>query len=81
MKCTYLEGENLKPNSAKEARALIGKRIKYLNVDDVDKTGRGYFFPKYGTVVAVSGRNIAIDYENNFITSISRILELIVLTH
>ena len=35
-----------------DRRALVGKRVIYLRDVDIDKTGRGYFFPRYDTVTA-----------------------------
>ena len=44
----------------KETKALVGKNIKYLQKRDIDHTGRGLFFPQYGTVEEVHGKNIMI---------------------
>jgi hypothetical protein len=41
-----LEGQNIKPRTAKEAKALIGKEVIYLQTGDIDRSGRGYFFPR-----------------------------------
>ena len=57
----YFEGENIKPRYASDARLLIGKRVKWLRSSDIDKSGRGYYFPRYGTVDDVHGRNVSID--------------------
>lgn len=35
-----------------DRRALVGKRVIYLRDVDIDKSGRGYFFPRYDTVAA-----------------------------
>jgi len=77
--CNYLTGENIRPKNASEARDLIGKRVKYLKENDIDKTGRGLFFPKYGTIVEVRAREIAMDVEGNFNTSISSIVEMVLI--
>ena len=58
-----LEGVNITPGTSAAAKALVGKRITYLRRSDIDRSGRGYYFPRGGTVVAAKGRNIAIDDE------------------
>ena len=57
----YLKGENIAPRNVADARRLIGKRVRYLKKGDIDRSGRGYFFPKTGIVTAVHGRNIEFD--------------------
>lgn len=59
--CRYLEGENVVPRTAADARKLVGHRIEYLRERDIDRSGRGMFFPRRGVVVAVHGRNIEIE--------------------
>lgn len=77
MKCVYLEGENIKPATAKEVKALIGKRVCYLQRADIDRSGRGYFFPRYGVIAGVQGRELAIDSPINFIVTFSELVEMI----
>lgn len=71
MKCRLLDqtSENCKPYTVSEARALIGKRVEYLRSLDVDRSGRGYIFPRRGTVDDARGRNISIDGEWDALTS------------
>lgn len=60
--CTLL-GErfpNVKPASVKQAQSMIGTRVEYLRSSDIDKSGRGYFFPRVGTVTGAAGRNIDV---------------------
>lgn len=59
--CRYLEGENIAPRTIAAARALIGTKITFLPERDIDKSGRGYFWRRYGTVSGAVGRNIVID--------------------
>jgi hypothetical protein len=66
-KCKLLNGENLVPLTAEKAKKLIGHRIRYLRGSDIDKSGRGHFFPRGGVVVGSFGRNLEIDSEGNFI--------------
>jgi len=58
---SILEGTSLLPLRAKAARELVGKRVCYLRRRDIDRSGRGYFFPRSGLVESVLGRNIEID--------------------
>jgi hypothetical protein len=60
MTCKYLNGENIKPSSVAKAEKLIGVHIEYLPERDIDKSGRGFFIPRRGTVDQVHGRNIEI---------------------
>ncbi len=53
-------GECIAPRTAIAARGLTGKKVEYLRSLDIDKSGRGYFFPKVGIVERVIGRNIEI---------------------
>ncbi len=56
-----LGGESIVPRYASEAKKLIGKRVEYLRQSDIDKSGRGYYFPRVGRVESATGRNIEID--------------------
>lgn len=57
----WLEGEHIEINNTAAARKLIGKSITYLRSRDIDKSGRGYFFPQTGTIQEVYARNICIN--------------------
>ena len=76
MKCRYLEGENIAPRSNAEARALVGKKVEYLQGRDIDRSGRGYFFPRIGVVAAVRGRDIAMDDSSNFCVHLNNLVEM-----
>jgi ribosomal protein L35AE/L33A len=76
MNAARLSGENIKPHTTREARALIGKSVTYLRESDIDHSGRGHYFPQKGTVVAVHGRNLAINDPNNFV-AFSEIAEMV----
>lgn len=56
----YLEGNHITLETPKQAKAYIGKQVQYLRGCDIDKSGRGYFFPKMGEVIEVYDRNINI---------------------
>jgi hypothetical protein len=59
MTLRYLEGEEVTHITAKTMRALVGRRIQYLRKVDIDRTGRGYFFPRFGQVTEVHGREFS----------------------
>lgn len=65
--CKYLEGENIAPATAAEARALIGKRVEYLRSRDIDHSGRGYYFPRTGVITRAAGRSIEFDDSQDWI--------------
>lgn len=74
----YLGGkENIRPQTAAEARKLIGKRVIYLQKRDIDKSGRGYFFPQHGVVAAVAGREIAMNEPTNFVVRLGDLVEMV----
>jgi hypothetical protein len=56
--CECLTGDNVAPRTIADARKLIGHRIEYLRREDIDRSGRGYFFPRYAIVKAAVGREI-----------------------
>lgn len=74
--CHYLEGENLAPLTAAKVRALVGHRIEYLRERDIDRSGRGYYWPRKGVVLGGMGRNIELDQEGNF-ESFGRFVEVV----
>lgn len=74
-----LGGENIKPSNAAQARALIGKQLQWLTEWEIDKSGRGYFFPKTGSIIAVHRREVEIE-NGNFI-SISSFVEMKEISH
>lgn len=75
--CVYLKGDNLAPLNAAKAKSLLGKKITFLRRSDIDRSGRGYFFPQSGVVSAVVGRNIAINDPNNFVCLYSEFVEVV----
>jgi hypothetical protein len=72
-----LEGQLVHLRTAADARKLIGKRVEYLRDCDIDKSGRGYFFPRYDTVAEVHGRQIIFGNGNS--TGIRDIVELVIM--
>lgn len=69
-------GTDIRPKNAKEARKLIGKIVEFLRREDIDRSGRGYYFPRRGKIVEVLGRNIAIDSPGNFIIHLNDLIEM-----
>lgn len=60
-KCKYLDGENVAPTCKDDVIKLLGKRVRYLQARDIDKSGRGYFFPREGKVEGSYQRNVNIN--------------------
>lgn len=56
-----LGGENIAPRTKKEAEALTNTRVRYLRTCDIDRSGRGYFFPQVGVIERAIGREVVID--------------------
>ncbi|OZB98064.1 hypothetical protein [Paenibacillus sp. XY044] len=73
----FLEGKNVAPRLAVESKKLVGKRVRYLRSQDIDKSGRGHFFPRTGIVESIYGRNIMLD--NGIDIHFSDIVELVVI--
>lgn len=78
MECTYLKGENVASKASKDFSLLVGKRVEYLLKSDIDRSGRGYFFPRTGEILGAYKKNIEIDYPCNYVY-IPDIVEMIVL--
>jgi len=60
-----LDGDHRPFRTAADRRALVGKRIKYLRSCDIDKSGRGYFFPQIDIVIDAKGRQLIFDCGNS----------------
>lgn len=50
-----------KPYPNPTLRKLIGREVEYLENKDIDRSGRGHYWPQRGTITGVSGRNIELD--------------------
>ena len=72
-----LTGQNLAPLNTEKAKKLIGKRIAFLQEKDIDRSGRGYFFTRYGVVADVFRGNLAIDHSENFIGTLKSFVEVV----
>lgn len=72
-----LKGDDVTPRTSEEAKKLIGKRVMYLRGVDIDKSGRGYFFPKYNVVTDVVRRQIIFeDFDSAYIRDIVEMVEI-----
>jgi hypothetical protein len=58
----YLDGPRVPFQTAADRKALVGKTIRYLRPCDIDRSGRGYFFPRVATVVEAKG--VQLIFEN-----------------
>lgn len=56
-----LEGVGIPLFSIRDVKPFIGRSVIYLRHCDIDKSGRGYFFPQYGTIERCHGRNVQIN--------------------
>lgn len=56
----YLTGPQIQKS---ELKNFIGKRIIYLFNRDIDKSGRGYYFPRTGVITSCKARTI--EFDNN----------------
>lgn len=75
---SYFPGQTVvTPKTVKQARALIGKKVTYLQYADIDKSERGYFFPRHGVVAGVHGRNIAMDEQNNYVIYMGNLVVMV----
>lgn len=73
----HLEGEHAAFRTAAERRALIGCHIRYLRDCDIDKSGRGYLFPRTDIVIDAKGRELFL--ENGSTLSASDLREVVVI--
>ena len=60
-----LEGHHAPFSTAADRKRLIGRRVRYLRHCDIDKTGRGYFFPRSGNVTDARGTQIILGDGNS----------------
>lgn len=72
----FLEGTNVKPHSAADAKSLLKKNVQYLRTSDIDRSGRGYIFPKSGVVTGCYGKNLEINGDS---IPFSALVEVVVL--
>lgn len=72
--CRYLSGARLDISTIVKRFALVGKTVRYLRKCDIDRSGRGYFFPKVGMIAYVKGRVIAFD--NGSVELVGDIVEM-----
>lgn len=63
----YFEGETAPFYSIAQRRRLVGKTIRYLRDCDIDKSGRGYLFPKVGHVVEAYGVQLILEGGNSVV--------------
>lgn len=56
-----------------DVRKFVGKRVVYLLSGDIDRSGRGIFFPRYADVVKVEKQNVWVDSDVLFLPQIVEI--------
>lgn len=72
----YLEGEQVKLDSP-TIKSLIGTKVIYLRNRDIDKTGRGYFYPRYGIITDVLRKQVEFNNNQDY-GSIRDIVEMVI---
>jgi hypothetical protein len=60
---TYLKGTEIRRDDLKK---YLGKKVVYLRNMDIDKSGRGYFFPRYGTITGFYRSNVEFDNNGSY---------------
>lgn len=73
----YFEGPDIRPKNTAAARKLIGKRVKYLRNIDIDRSGRGYYWPQFGIVTEAHQRQIVINGDWVLLKSIVEMVEVL----
>lgn len=73
----YLDGDQAPFKTIADRKKLVGKNVRYLRKGDIDRSGRGYFFPKSGYVVGAKGNNIEFECYND--VSKSDIVEIVII--
>lgn len=61
-----LEGDHVMIQT-KVLKKLIGTEVSYLLKRDIDKTGRGYFFPQAGEITEVYNKHVVFDDNGDYV--------------
>ena len=72
---SYLKGEQIKIDTP-TIKKMIGKKVIYLLEKDIDKSGRGYFSPRTGTITEVYRKHI--DFGNGDFIYFSQVKEIVI---
>lgn len=73
--CEYLDGENIKPHTTREARKLIGKKVSYLCQHHIDHNRGSSCLPKVGIITDVLNRELVISGDYILISRIAEMVE------
>lgn len=65
MKPTYEEMESVHISCKSDAQKYIGKNIWYLRSIDIDKSGRGYYFPRFIAIIGIEGKEFYDEQGNS----------------
>jgi len=74
MQNRYLDGENIRPKNKDETLKLVGKKVKFIRDFDIDKSGRGYVFPRVAFITGYAER--CIEFDKSTYERISSIIEM-----
>jgi hypothetical protein len=61
VKGRYLEGEVVEFRTAADRRKLVGHAIRFVRSCDIDKSGRGYVFPRVAFIEGAKGSQLLFD--------------------
>lgn len=79
----YLDGTSVLPllDTPEGRESLMGRRVQYLRPMDIDRSGRGYVFPRTGIVAGFSprGHEVAIDDPMNYTIVRADLVEMVAL--
>lgn len=70
-----LVGESVLTRSIQPMKDLIGKEVIYLRGADIDRSGRGYFFPRIGKITDARYQTITINQYDHY--SLSSFVEMV----
>lgn len=72
---TRLTGISILPRKIDEAKELVGKSVIFLRKADIDYSGRGHSFPRYGVIK--SARYKYIEMDNGDIHMLNSFVEMV----
>ena len=71
----YFDGDPVQVRTKKDRERLVGKVVRYVRSIDIDRSGRGFFFPRWGIVTGAHGRELIL--ENGYLNA-SDVVEIVV---
>jgi hypothetical protein len=78
MKPLYEQMNPVRISCKSDAKKYIGKKIWFLRSEDIDKSGRGYYFPRFIIVDEIVGNDFHWE-DGGFYVEYKKIVRLMVL--